>query len=443
MAGPYVGQLGAMGIAKESVLATFVNPTRFIPVHLPCTIGAPDIHQLLSKGVRGVPDAVYKAQQGARMMRSGKMKFEFEPDNCGEILQATFGADTATQVASLTVTTGVNDTIDFICAAGTKAAAITAGTYAPGVNSGTDAHTTLCYLISAGMVAQDGAHTYTVTYSATTQEFTIATSQNSGTFSLLFHSGTNNAKTIAPLIGFITSADQTGAFTYTGNILVVSGTLHTMTRTAVAQLPTYSLWGYNGLTYPAWAGCMLNKLDFDIKANEFVIVDADWGGSKWNGYNSSKTLSYSALNPFKFDQLAITVGGTQYYDTEQIKISIDNKVKIDPVIGGSIDSNVIYSEMFDVKMTYVVVAEDTTELTKFINGTVSSFTLVATSAATFASAALNYTMTWTIPSAWYTAAVVPLPNGLVKITFQVQSIYNTTNAYSMQVALQNDVQTTY
>src|SRR4051794_23492435 len=59
------------------------------------------------------------------------------------------------------------------------------------VASGTYTATTLAAAIVTALAAQDGAHTYTCTYSTTTGKWTIATS---GSFlSLLFASGTNSA----------------------------------------------------------------------------------------------------------------------------------------------------------------------------------------------------------------------------------------------------------
>ena len=315
---PYVGELGAVGLAKESVLGTFVNPTRFIPVHLPCNIGSPDIDLLLSKGIRGIPDMYYKAQQGASRLKSGKMKLEVEPDNIGEILQGTFGSD---------VLTGAGPT-------------------------------------------------------------------------------------------------------YT----------HTFTRQAVAQLPTYSLWVSNGgLTYPEFAGCMVNSLEFDIAANAFVIADVDWIGSKFVSGGVTHALSYSTLNQFVFNQATLTVGGSSVQIYKNIKIKFDNKVKVDPVIGGAITSNVIYTEGFEVSMNASFVAENTTEWTNFLNGTAQTF--VVALSGTFGGNTCS--LTFTADNVFYKAAPLPLANGLIEIAFQMQAIYSTSDAFTAKVALVNDVSSQY
>jgi hypothetical protein len=313
MSGPFVGQLGAVGLAKEVTLGTFVAPTRFIPVHLPCPIGSPDIALLLSKGIRAVPDLHYKAQQGAGSLKAGQFKFEVEPDNVGEVLQAAFGLDTLT---------------------------------------------------GAGP-------------------------------------------------------------TYT----------HTFARQAVAQLPTYSMWVQNGLNYPEFVGCMMNKLEFEMKAPELVTCSADWLGSKYQAGGTSKTLSYSTLQPFKFDQAVVTVAGSGVTLYSDLKLTIDNKVKVKPVIGGSIYSNVIYSEAFEVSLAATIVVEDSTEWAKFIAGTSTAFTIAMTAGAN--------SLTFTMPNLMYKAAPLPLASGLIEITFQAQGIYDTGTSKTLNAVLVNDISTAY
>lgn len=321
MAGPYIGQLGAVGIAKESTLGTFVAPTRFIPVHLPMNIGSPDINLLMSKGIRAVPDLVYKAQQGAGSLKNGKFKFEVEPENIGEVIMGAFGSDTVTNAGA--------------------------------------------------------------------------------------------------------------AYT------------HTFARAAVAQLPSYSIWVQNGLNFPEFSGCMVNKIDIDVKAPDFVMVDVDWMGSLYNSGGTSKSLSYSALNPFKFNQAVINVAASPVLIYKDLKLSIDNKVKVDPVIGGSIYSNVIYTESFEVKLAATIVVEDSTEWTKFINGTATSFTVALTSAQTIPTTAVAYSLTFNLPNLYYTAAPLPLANGLIQITFQAQGVYDTGTSKTLNAVLVNSLSSAY
>lgn len=98
-----------------------------------------------------------------------------------------------------------NKYLDFEDAAGIElTATIAIGNYTP---------TTLAAAIKSAMQAV-GAHTYTVSFSATTGKWTIAS--NHTYLKLLANTGTNAASAIFDTIGFDTTADDSGDTTYAG-----------------------------------------------------------------------------------------------------------------------------------------------------------------------------------------------------------------------------------
>lgn len=440
---PYVGQLGALGIAKESVLGTFVNPTEFLPAHLPMGIGSPDIDLLMSKGVRNVPDLVYKAAQGARQGKSEKFTIEVEPENIGNVLMGAFGTDTAAETASFTIG-NTNKYINFKEDGGTeRTATIALATYIMGTTSATAS--TLCAAIKTAMEAAAGAAgTYTVSYSYSTKKVTIAVSGGASAVQLLWSTGANAANSARTILGW-TSADTSSAASQVSDSTTSTAPwTHAFTRLAAAQLPTYSLWANQGVDYPTFAGAMVNKLDFDIKAPEFVQAEVDYVASKWNGVDSAKTEAYSTLNPFKFDQAVVTVAGSPVTIYKDLKISIDNKVKADPVIGGSIDANVIYSEALEVKFGATIVVEDTTEWSKFVAGTATSFAIALTSTQLInATGSVYYGLSFSLPNLYYLTAPRPLANGLLEIQFQAQGVYDTSTSKTISASLTNSVAAAY
>lgn len=95
-----------------------------------------------------------------------------------------------------------NDYIDFTEDGGAEISAqLTAGTYPVGASSSEAG--TLCALIKTQMEAVNGASTYTVTYSGTTDKITIT--KNSGVFVLKFASGANTLKNASQILGFSVS----------------------------------------------------------------------------------------------------------------------------------------------------------------------------------------------------------------------------------------------
>ena len=117
---------------------------------------------------------------------------------------------------SILITSNVNNYIDFTEDGGAEVSAIlTPGTYPLGVASSEAG--TLCALIKAQMEAVNGASTYTVTYSVSTDKMTIT--KSTGVFVIKFLTGTNTAKNASGAMGF-TVADTTSAIAATSNSTV-------------------------------------------------------------------------------------------------------------------------------------------------------------------------------------------------------------------------------
>lgn len=320
----HIGQLRAMGLAKESVVGTLVTPpTRFLPIALPDSF-FPNIQLLEDSGIRAIPDLVYKADQGPGTLNGMKAKFRLEPENAGEILMATFGVDTVT---------------------------------------------------------------------------------------------------------------GSGAAGYT----------HTFLRLGAPQLPTYSIWLDKGIKFPQFTGCMMNKLDIIAKAKDYVWMDSDWTGLKYDDTGSSKSPAYSALAPLKFDQLVVNVDGSQVNNYDNVKISFDNMVKAEHALNGSIYPAKIYSEGFKVTVSMDFFAEDNAQFNKFLAGTTAAlnFALTTTYDITGASGGIKNSLIIDIPTIKYSAAAFPLSQGILKVNFVAVAIYTVASTKTASAALKNSVSAAY
>jgi len=106
------------------------------------------------------------------------------------------------------VMTGANDQIDFNEGNGDLTATIDPDNY-----NAADLATEIATQLDATSLASGEGNTYTVSYSATMHKFTITT--DGGTLSLLWSSASNDRSVeFGKLIGFIISADDTGATSY-------------------------------------------------------------------------------------------------------------------------------------------------------------------------------------------------------------------------------------
>lgn len=430
----FTGIFGNAGLAKESVKGTFVEPAKFVRFIPPFQFSR-DIALIISQGVRGIADMVTKVAQGAASLPSGKVSFEVEPEGgIGEHLMAAFGTDTAAEsVANFTVTLGTNDAIDFKEDGGAELnATLAAGTYLMGASSATAG--TLCAAIKAALEAV-GAGTYTVTFSYSAKTVTIT--KDSGTIQILWATGTNTLTAADSLLGF-TTADTLAALAVTsdsttGNFIMS----HAFSRLANAELPTYSWWQENGLNYPQFAGCALNSLELDIKAKEFVLATADWAGMKYEAGGTDKATSYSAKQPFKFNQAALTVGGSANTDYEEIKIKFDDQAELLHVIGSGIDAEKVYSKGMMVSISATLIVEDSTEWDKFIAGSSTSFALAITGSE-MAGGSTPFSMAIDLPEVYYQAAPIPIGKDLIKIVFTAVAKFNVSAGYTSKVTLVNN-----
>lgn len=437
---PYVGILQAAGLKKESSLGTLATPpTEFLPLIAPDSFSEA-ITLLESKGIRAQPDAVVKVLQGPADLKSGKIKIEAEPENIGNHLMAAFGTDTLAETASFVITTGVNDKIDFKESGGSQLhATIAAGTYVMGTTSATNG--TLCKAVKTAMDGAAGAiHTYTVTYSYSTKKVTIT--PNAGTLQILWLTGTNQATAAYAVLGFSHTDTSDASAQTSDSTTAVAVQTHTFTRASVAQLPTYTWWFHKGAKYFQFAGCMLNKLVFDVKANEFCTLDADWTALTYDDTGGTQSPSYSALKPFSFNQAVVKVAGSQVNDFDNLQITVDNMVEADHALSGSIYPNKIYSKGMRVTVTMDLFLEDTVEWNRFLAGTSTSLEIILTSGENI-STSNPYKLDIVLPVINYTAAPLFIQAGVLKIQFAAVAVFDSSTSKTISFALSNTVSTAY
>ena len=348
-----------------------------------------------------------------------------------------FTADSASAIAATSDTAvthaSANDAIDFTEDAGSLVTAfLTAGTYLIGASSAVAG--SLCKLIKDQMEISNGTiSTYVVTYSYATKKFTIT--KDSGVFVLKWTTGTNAGIAAMGLLGF--SADSASAIAAVSNSTTAAFVMsHVFTRLADAVLPTYSWWQKNGVNYPQFTGCMLNTIEFSIKAKEFILAAADWAGLKYEPAGATQSDSYSPLVPFKFSQAALTVGGVANVDYEELKVKLDNMVNPLHVVGNGIDASKIYSQGFKVSLTASLLVENSTEWDKFIAGTASSFAVLVTGAE-YIKGAIPHTLAFDIPETYYQAAPIPIGKDLIKIAFTAVAQRNVAQGYAGKMTLVN------
>lgn len=431
---PYIGRLGSLGIAKEIAPGTLNNtPDNWLAFMPPESI-SPDIKLLEHNGIFAKPDYVYKASQGPGSVPSAKFKLIAEPENIGEIMMGAFGVDTLSDIASVTIG-ATNKYIDFDVDGGPAlAATLTTGSFPYGASSAVAG--SLCANIKAAMEVVATGRTITVTYAYATKKFTIAI-DGIHTIKILWLTGTNNANGAYTPLGF-TKADTTEASSHISDATTAQpAMLHSFTRLANAQLPTYSFFvDKGGFKQMMFAGAMLNKLTLEAKAKEYVTADADFSCLRYDS-DGTGTQSYSLLRPFTFDEVAVNfAGGGPELDYDNIKIEIDNMVKMEHTLGGSIWATKIWSEGFKVTVAADFFVENSTEYAKYLAGTDTSLDITVTSSE-FIVGAVPYKMSFSIPLSKYSAAPLQINAGILKIPYSMVGIYDPSTTKTLSATLQN------
>jgi len=170
---------------------------------------------------------------------------------------------------------------------------------------------TLCTAIKTAMETV-GALTYTVTYSDTSNKFTIT---GSGAFTLLWQSGSHSATSVGSTIGYYVGADDTGGSSYPGDyprihsqagVVIESGDSSAISTTGCALFGLNLLSAYQTLKLQRWTGSAWeDKADFDYDfANKRAICFyAETSSTKYRIYIRDRE------NPAGFSQIgAIRLG---------------------------------------------------------------------------------------------------------------------------------------
>ena len=437
-----VGRLRALGLARESIIGTLVTPpTEFIRF-IPPDSFYPKISPLVSKGIGVLPDVNIKQTQGPATLDGMKFKIEVEAENIGHILDALLGLDTVAEVASFVVGAS-NNAIDFKEDGGSQLhATIASLTYPIGTSSAQAG--TLCAAVKTALQAV-GTGTYTISYSYTTKKMTIAAGGSVTNIQILWLTGTNNATSAYSVLGF-TKVDTSSATTVVSNsTTTVAPFSHTFVRQAVSQLPTYSFWLDKKPAYFEIGGCMLGKVDIDMKAKELIMMDTEWHGITFDDTGTTQSPVFSPVRPFAFHQATVQVDGAPVLGFDSLKVSINNMVKADHALSGSKYPTKIYTEGMEVDLSADLFFEDVVQYNKFVAGTTAAFVITLTSGDDISGAAAGqkYSLTLNLPVVVYKQANLPTPSGVLKVTFAGHVMYDTVTSKTINAVLKNSITTTY
>jgi len=325
------------------------------------------------------------------------------------LVKMAIGQVVDTEVASFTVSTGVNDTIDFNIGASNLVATVAAGTYPMGLSQA-DAGSTLCKAIYTAIHAAEGSGTYTVTYVPATGILTIA--RSTGTFQMKFATGPNTAKTIAPLIGFPV-ADQTGATSYASGATIpvfdhvlqpLDAIPYGLSKGLTAQVGLAS-----GKVYDILDG-VVDSMKLSYKPNEELMLDAVVEARKIaNSSANLSALTEETTAPFLYSQLAFTYGGVSV-NLKELEIDFANDFKKDLYVNSQYRSRFPRNGFRAVKGKFTLDLADSVAFgiyDSFIAGTQPALQAVWTQSANSIKTGFAYTLTALLNLVQYDLSAVP------------------------------------
>jgi hypothetical protein len=149
------------------------------------------------------------------------------------------------------------------------------------------------------------------------------------------------------------------------------------------------------------------------------------------------TPSYEATNPFMWDELSVTLGGTAYGRLSDLTLTLDNALEGVPLLNGDDEIARIRRNGFRVvSVSGTIIPDDLTEWTNFRNG--SEQELILDFVGPNIEATYNYELKFTMPSfRWLGAPVNVGGPGYVTISFSGKAKYNATSGFAIQAELTN------
>jgi len=390
-----LGYKGAvLGLGEETTWGVAVTPTKFIELTADSlNVEEERLHTGSIPKIYMDDDEVSQSNITA----GGEVEFEMRYEGMEYIFKHAMGSVSTSETASFTVD-ATNNKLDFNIGGSELTATITLGTYPIGTNQATSG--SLCKAIYDAIVAAEPTGTYTVSYSTTTKKVTIT--RSSGTFNLLWYSGTNHSTSIGSLIGFSLSADDTGSLSYESDNTIQPVYTHTFTLTD--ELPTGLTAEVNlDTTAKTVSGCKINTLALTIEQGGFLKATVGLVGKDMTmGTATASVLPTAQLVTFSHG--TITYNSTTKY-VKTASFTHNNNLKIDRRFIGS---RLIYepkrSAKIEVTGTFTIDFEDTAEYTDFRNATSRELVLVFTSTNTIKSG-VYYTITITFPIIKLTSGV--------------------------------------
>lgn len=382
-----LGRLGYVGLAKEVTQGTWLTPTYY----LPCTKIDFEIHydQLRDESYRNNDSNLQGLYQGAGDS-AVDLEFNAYPDSIGYVLRI-IGPDT--------VAAGVTTTLSASTTAGATSIT-TAATIPLGSTIQIDTGAKVEYAITG---TPTGVGPFTIPIATPTTGLTFA---------------------------------------HTSAVAVVSQTTHTFKQSAAAAKPTYSLTQHNAFEAWGYPGCMLSDVQLKVDPKGICTVGAKYIG--WIGAVQSATPAFSEPPPFLGWQFAMTNAGATSTRGLSYDLTLKRPVEAIHASNGTQQPREVFSGVLDADITYKAIYENDNDYNLYLQALQNNPTsMVLTQPVGAGVDAGGSSLTVTTTQGGWSKGKPDISGTYVQGDFEINGVYNATDAGSIQVVLRNFVSAAY
>lgn len=421
-----------LALGKESPRGTAVAPTRYIAIGLDSEFDY-KLNLIEDELIRGILER-FPAQAGTKDGTARITGMDVTSLNCGELLLSLLGVVTSTEQNMITVSAS-NKKFDFDIGGGELTATIVEGSYPIGTTQAGAG--TFCKALYDAIVAAEPVGTYTVTYSRTTNKFTIT--RSAGTFSILWKTGTNTATNCATIMGYSKLADDTGSLSYASDTTVDFAMKHVFTKSTDIQNQSYTFHLERKLSQKQYPLSVVKLITLTGAVDGKLLLDSDVLFKTEEAEGFSLSPSWVDPKPFMFYQTKVKFDTVENVTAvRDWTLTIDNGSIIQRVLSGSQDvKDILTFAKLLGSGTMNIFFEDEVQRAKFLANTAVALDIEMTGA--LIGGSIYNKLLISLPQIHYTAYPFGNLDGLLGAAVAFNAYYKVASAKSVQIELTNNI----
>jgi hypothetical protein len=376
-----LSRLAILGMAKETTAGTYVAPTFSVPFTKASyeTMQAP----LRDESIRA-NDAVLQGLYAGPSEGTFDIEFHAYPDIVGNFLRM-IGPDTVTPATTTTLSSSSS--------------------------IGATSISTVASIPAGSTIRIDTA--------ANTEYATTGTPTGAGPYS----------------IPIVTPAALTIA--HSSSVAVTTTTTHTFKQTGASRPPAWSISVYDLVDYRGWAGCVMSELAIKIDPKGTVTMSPKFVGFA-EASQASFSYATSSMQPWVGWQWTLTNAGGASTRGLSYDVTLKRAAEVVHSSDGTQGPREVYNGALDAHGALKCIYENTTDMNEFLNYTQRAVTATVTKPTQVGGVQLGgESLALTMSTTGYSKGQRDLGGTYVQAAYDLDGIYNATDAGVVQAVLKN------